>query len=62
MNCPEGPPTNSHWREFQFAFHRILAAITPRIPLRSTLENWNRIAADLAEASRKRVPQVLVIR
>ena len=42
------PPIRSRWREFQFAFHRVIEAVAPRVGLETTLHNWNRIAADLA--------------
>ena len=56
--CPGKARVRSRWREFQFALHRILAAITPPISFQAALNQWNQIAADLAEASRKRLPQI----
>src|ERR1039458_10194460 len=32
--------TPSKWREFQFAFHQTISAITPKLPLNSVLHNW----------------------
>lgn len=48
----------SRWREFQFAFHRVLDAIQPRIALPTVLAQWNQIAAALAERHRLRRPQL----
>jgi hypothetical protein len=50
----------SRWREFNFAFGRVLEAIAPRTRLLATLHQWNQIAADLGERSRRRIPQVQV--
>jgi hypothetical protein len=58
-NLPHIP---SRWREFHFAFHRILEAITPRVGLDAVLSQWNQVAADLGERNRKRTPQVLSAR
>jgi hypothetical protein len=33
-------------------------AIDPALPLAATMLNWNTLAADLAEPSRRRTPQV----
>ncbi len=42
------------WRELSFALHLIRQAINPILSLSDCLAQWNRIAADLAEANRKR--------
>jgi hypothetical protein len=49
---------HSRWREFSFALHQLRQAIDPPLALAATMANWNTLAADLAESSRKRVPQV----
>ncbi len=51
-------PTPSPWREFEFALHHVLAAITPRLPLDSVMRRWNQIAEALSEPSRNRRPQL----
>ena len=48
----------SRWREFSFALHQLRQCIDPCLPLAATLANWNTLAADLSEPSRKRAPQV----
>jgi len=47
----------SRWREFAFAFHQIVAAIQPVLPLGEMLANWDQIAKGLAESPRKRKSQ-----
>jgi hypothetical protein len=51
-------PTPSPWREFEFALHQVLAAITPRLPLASVMRRWNEIAEALSEPNRNRRPQL----
>ena len=48
----------SRWREFQFAFHRVIEAIAPVVGLATTIARWNEIAAALGERSRKRKPRL----
>src|ERR1035437_3358943 len=55
--CCTKPRTRSAWREFQFLFHQILAAINPPLLLQAVLQSWNQVAAALSEPSRKRRPQ-----
>src|ERR1039458_8095752 len=45
--CPK-LRTRSTWREFQFAFHQVLAAITPTLPLYAVLIQWNQVQLLLA--------------
>lgn len=52
----------SRWREFQFAFHRVIEAIAPAVGLATTIARWNEIAAALGERSRKRKPQLSKMR
>src|SRR5579863_4693074 len=52
------PLSPSPWREFEFALHHVLAAITPRLPLDSVMRCWNQIAEALSEPSRNRRPQL----
>ena len=56
--CSNKTPIRSQWREFQFAFHRVLEAIAPAVPLETVLTRWNAIAAALGERNRKRKPQI----
>jgi hypothetical protein len=58
----EEAPLRSRWREFQFAFHRVLEAITPAVGLKTTIIRWNEIAAALGERNRKRKPQIANLR
>jgi hypothetical protein len=51
---PKKPPTRSRWREFQFAFHRVVEAIAPAVGLETVLARWNQIAAALGERNRQR--------
>lgn len=51
-------PVRSRWREFQYAFHRVIEAIAPAVGLADIVARWNAIAAALAERGRKRKPQV----
>jgi hypothetical protein len=44
-------------REFSLAFHQITRAIDPRLSLRHLVQNWNQMAAELSESSRKRESQ-----
>jgi hypothetical protein len=48
----------SRWREFQFAYHRVIEAIAPAVGLANTITRWNEIAAALGERNRKRKPQL----
>jgi hypothetical protein len=45
-------------REFQLAFHQVLSAITPMLPLQTVLQNWNEVASALSEPNRNRRPQL----
>jgi hypothetical protein len=49
----------SAWREFSFALHQIQQALDPPLSLAKTMQHWNTLARDLAEPSRKRVPQLV---
>lgn len=44
----------SRWREFLFAFHQLIYAIQPALPLRHFLHNWANISTRLAEPPRSR--------
>jgi hypothetical protein len=57
--CKHKPRIHSRWREFRFAFERILDAITPHVPIAAVIACWNQVAADLGERDRRRKPQVL---
>jgi hypothetical protein len=50
--------TKSHWREFEFMFHQMQQAVEPTIALSNVIDNWGDISGSLAEASRKRRPQM----
>ena len=50
--------TNSYWREFEFMLHQLQQAIEPKITLNRVVECWDGICSKLAEASRKRRPQM----
>jgi hypothetical protein len=47
----------SEWREFGFALHQIQNVIEPDLPLAHVLNDWNRLAAALAESHRNRTAQ-----
>ena len=48
----------SNWREFAFMHRQILRAIDPGMTLEEAIENWPRIAYELAEPPRKRKSRV----
>lgn len=50
--------TKSHWREFEFMFHQIQQAVELPVALSMVIDNWGNISSSLAEASRKRRPQM----
>lgn len=50
--------TKSHWREFEFMFHQIQQAVEPSVALSKVIANWGHVCGSLAEASRKRRPQM----
>jgi hypothetical protein len=52
--------THSAWREFGFAVHGFVQAITPFVPLDDMRTQWNEWARHLAEPPRQRKPQVAV--
>ena len=60
--CRNKPPIRSRWREFQFAFHRVIEAVAPAVGLANILAGWNQIAAALGERNRKRKPQLSTLR
>ncbi|MGA2867278.1 MAG: hypothetical protein ABSF95_22605, partial [Verrucomicrobiota bacterium] len=47
----------NRWREFAFVLRQVLRAVVPWLPLRQMLDEWEQIAADLAEPPRKRKSQ-----
>ena len=51
---------HSAWREFGFAVHGLVQAITPLVSLDDMHAQWNEWARRLAEPSRQRQPQVAV--
>lgn len=51
---------HSAWREFGFAVHGLVQAITPFMPLEGMRTQWNEWARRLAEPPRQRKPQVAV--
>jgi Transposase DDE domain len=51
---------HSAWREFGFAVHGLVQAITPFVPLDRMRTQWNEWARRLAEPPRQRKPQVAV--
>ena len=51
------PP--SAWRDFQFMLHQVIQAIEPYLSLSGTLSDWNAISEQLADALRKRKPQLI---
>ena len=58
--APDSRP-RSNWREFQFAFHQIQAAITPPLGLQAVLDQWTEISTALSERRRKRKPQSAIL-
>ena len=54
--CCQGRP-RSRRREFLFAFHQVVEAITPMIPMRTMIQNWYAITEELKEPLRKRRTQ-----
>jgi hypothetical protein len=48
----------SHWREFEYMHNELKRAIDINMPLVQTIENWQRIARDLAEPPRRRRSQL----
>jgi hypothetical protein len=42
------------WREVEFVYHELSAAVTPHRRLGATFANWSRIVSDLSESKRKR--------
>jgi hypothetical protein len=59
---PMWEPERAHsaWREFGFAVHGLVQAITPFVPLDDMRTQWNEWARRLAEPPRQRKPQVAV--
>jgi hypothetical protein len=51
---------HSAWREFGFAVHGLVQAITPFVPLDKMCAQWNEWACRLAEPPRQRRPQAAV--
>jgi hypothetical protein len=51
---------HSAWREFGFAVHGLVQAITPFVPLDQMRTQWNEWARHLAEPPRRRKPQAAV--
>ena len=47
-------PRRSRWREMEYMFREVCAAILPANGLVNTLSNWPKIAKRLAESKRKR--------
>ena len=48
----------SQWREFEFMAHQVQQAVEPELSLKNTFNQWGKIGRSLAEASRKRKPQM----
>lgn len=47
-------PRRSRWREMEYMFREVCAAILPANGLARTLSNWPKIAKRLAESKRSR--------
>ena len=58
IHCDDVDREASLWRELSFALHLVRQTVNPTLGLSECISQWREIARDLAEAPRKRMPQL----